>query len=64
MNGSGGYLSELELTSRAVVDAHDAHVHAATKNVRWERRGFLQRLTRGDRALAGDQQSVDRARDG
>jgi hypothetical protein len=64
MNGSGGYLSELEPTSRAVVDAHDAHVHAATENVRWERRGFLQRLTRVDRAVAGDQQSVDRARDG
>jgi hypothetical protein len=64
MNGSGGYLSELEPTSRAVVDAHDAHVNAATEHVRWERRGFLQRLTRVDRAVAGDRQSGDRARDG
>ena len=48
MNRATRYLIELEPTSRAVVDAHEAHVRTANDGVRWERRGLLQRLTRVD----------------
>jgi hypothetical protein len=41
---------QLEATSLALLAAHDAHVREATDSVRWERRGWLGRLTRLDRA--------------
>jgi hypothetical protein len=36
----------LYATERAVLAAHEAHLRAALGSVSWERRGFLQRLTR------------------
>jgi hypothetical protein len=45
MNATGN-LAELETTSRALLDAHEAHVREATGSVRWERRGLLGRLAR------------------
>jgi hypothetical protein len=41
---------QLDATSRAVLRAHDAHVREATDSVDWERRGWLGRLTRVERA--------------
>jgi hypothetical protein len=40
---------EMEASARVLVAAHQAELHAAMNSVRWERRGLLQRLTRGDR---------------
>jgi hypothetical protein len=40
---------QLEATSLATLAAHDAHLREATDSVRWERRGWLARLTRVDR---------------
>jgi hypothetical protein len=34
---------QLDLTTQSVLDAHEAHL---PKDVRWERRGLLGRLTR------------------
>jgi hypothetical protein len=39
--------TELEASSRTLFAADQADVHEAMNSVRWERRGFLQRLTRG-----------------
>ena len=36
----------LQATDRAVAAAHDAHLRAAMREVRWERRGLLRRLVR------------------
>jgi hypothetical protein len=40
---------ELDASARALLAAHDAHVRDAMNSVEWERRGLLQRLTRGPR---------------
>jgi hypothetical protein len=40
---------DMEATSRAHLAADNAYVDEAMLGVRWERRGLLQRLTRGDR---------------
>jgi hypothetical protein len=40
---------DMEASTRALVNAHEAHVRDAMSSVRWERRGLLQRLTRDDR---------------
>jgi hypothetical protein len=40
---------QMEATARAHLAADSAHVDAAMGSVRWERRGLLQRLTRGAR---------------
>ena len=37
---------DLEATSRAVLAAHEGRTLEAIDSVRWERRGFLRRLTR------------------
>jgi hypothetical protein len=37
---------DMEPSARALFVAHDAHVREAMDSVGWERRGFLQRLTR------------------
>ena len=60
---TSGDLLELEATSRAVLAAHEAHIRDATGNVRWERRGILQRLTRVD-LPDGDQDAAARGRGG
>ncbi len=39
--------AEMEATARALLAADQADVHEAMNSVRWERRGFLRRLTRG-----------------
>ena len=39
----------MEATARAHLTADDAQVDEAMGSVRWERRGVLQRLTRGSR---------------
>jgi hypothetical protein len=36
----------MEASARALFAADNAHVHEAMNSVEWERRGFLQRLTR------------------
>ena len=41
---------QLEATSQAALAAHDAHVREATDSVDWERRGWLGRLARVERA--------------
>lgn len=41
---------QLEATSQAAHAAHDAPLRAATESVRWERRGWLGRLARVERA--------------
>jgi hypothetical protein len=41
---------QLEATSQAAVAAHDAHLREATDSVRWDRRGWLARLTRVERS--------------
>jgi hypothetical protein len=47
---AGGTLREqMEATARAHLAADNAQVDAAMESVRWERRGLLQRLTRGVR---------------
>jgi hypothetical protein len=38
--------AQLEPTKRALADAHDAVLRSSMDAVRWERRGFLGRLTR------------------
>jgi hypothetical protein len=40
---------DMEASARALAAADNAHVHEAMDSVKWERRGFLQRLTRRDR---------------
>jgi hypothetical protein len=40
---------DMEASTRALVNAHEAHVRDAMSSVRWGRRGLLQRLTREDR---------------
>jgi hypothetical protein len=42
--------NDIEATGRAVVAADQAYVHDAIESVSWQRRGFLQRLTRVDPA--------------
>jgi hypothetical protein len=37
---------DVEASARALLAADNAHVHQAMNSVDWERRGFLQRLTR------------------
>jgi hypothetical protein len=37
---------DVEANARALRAADNAHVHEAMNSVAWERRGFLQRLTR------------------
>ena len=44
----------LEETSRAAVAADEIHVAEAVESVEWERRGFLQTLTRLRRRSDGD----------
>jgi hypothetical protein len=39
-------LTQLDVISATVADAHDHHVNAAMAGVEWERRGLLQRLKR------------------
>jgi hypothetical protein len=50
---------ELEATSKALLAADEAYVLEALRDVHWERRGPLQRLTRASRLAArretGDQ---------
>jgi hypothetical protein len=47
MNGSAIPIqSDLSATGKAVAAAHDAPIGAAVQSAFWERRGFLQRLTR------------------
>jgi hypothetical protein len=41
-------LAQSKATSAAVAAAHDHHVEEAMAKVRWERRGFLRRLTRSN----------------
>jgi hypothetical protein len=41
-------LAQFEATSATVAAAHDHHVEQAMSKVRWERRGFLRRLTRSN----------------
>jgi hypothetical protein len=41
-------LQQLEATAATVAAAHDAHREEAMAKVRWERRGFLRRLTRSN----------------
>jgi hypothetical protein len=43
----GTLREQMEATARAHLAADNAHVDAAMGSVRWERRGPLQRLTRG-----------------
>jgi hypothetical protein len=45
----GTLREQMEATARAHVAADNAQVDAAMGSVRWERRGLLQRLTRGVR---------------
>ena len=45
----GTLREQMEATARARVAADNAQVNAAMGSVRWERRGLLQRLTRGGR---------------
>jgi hypothetical protein len=45
----GALREQMEATARAHLAADNAHVNAAMESVRWERRGLLQRLTRGAR---------------
>ena len=40
----------LQATRHVVAAAEDAHVRRALDSVEWERRGLLQRLTRGGRS--------------
>jgi hypothetical protein len=40
---------EAEANARALLAADNAHVHEAMNSVDWERRGFVQRLSRRDR---------------
>jgi hypothetical protein len=46
-NGNGTLRTGMEATARALFAADNAHVHEAMNSVHWERRGLLQRLTRG-----------------
>jgi hypothetical protein len=39
--------AEMEASARALFAADQADVREAMNSVRWERRGFLRRLTRG-----------------
>jgi hypothetical protein len=39
-------VDQLQATTRAVAAADEAYLHDAIESVSWERRGFLQRLTR------------------
>jgi hypothetical protein len=39
---------ELQPTSQALIEAHEAHLRGAVDSVRWERRGILGRLVRVD----------------
>ena len=39
---------QLAATTQAVVAADESYVRRALGSVEWERRGLLQRLTRGD----------------
>jgi hypothetical protein len=41
--------ADMEASARALFAADDAHVREAMNSVKWERRGLLQRLTRGPR---------------
>jgi hypothetical protein len=45
----GALREQMEATARAHLAADNAQVDAAMGSVRWERRGLLQRLTRGAR---------------
>jgi hypothetical protein len=41
--------ADMEASARALFAADGAHVSEAMDSVKWERRGLLQRLTRGAR---------------
>jgi hypothetical protein len=41
---------QVEASSGLLLSAHDAHVRQATESVDWERRGWLMRLARAERA--------------
>jgi hypothetical protein len=41
--------ADMEASARALFAADGAHVREAMNSVKWERRGLLQRLTRGTR---------------
>jgi hypothetical protein len=41
---------QVEASSGLLLAAHDAHVRQATDSVDWERRGWLGRLARSERA--------------
>jgi hypothetical protein len=43
---NGTLRMDMEATSRALCTADNAYVQQAMNSVHWERRGFLQRLTR------------------
>jgi hypothetical protein len=45
-NNDGTLRVDLEASARALIAADNAYVHEAMNSVDWERRGFLQRLTR------------------
>lgn len=47
-NGAG-IREQLDATTRALAEAHEADVQGAIAGVRWERRGLLQRLVRRPR---------------
>jgi hypothetical protein len=48
-NADGTMREAMEATARAHLAAEGAPLDAAMGSVRWERRGLLQRLTRGVR---------------
>jgi hypothetical protein len=45
-NDGGTLRGDMEASAHALFVADNAHVHEAMSSVNWERRGFLQRLTR------------------
>jgi hypothetical protein len=46
MDADGSLHIDMEPTSQALCTADNAYLHEAMNSVHWERRGFLQRLTR------------------
>jgi hypothetical protein len=48
-NAHGRLREDMEATALAHVAADSSHVEEAMASVSWERRGLLQRLTRGSR---------------
>jgi hypothetical protein len=45
-NDEGRLRVDMEASAQALISADNAHVQEAMNSVRWERRGFLQRLSR------------------